>query len=764
MSSRLQLKHGLVAERDRLSTSADSLLVSEPSTGSKSRSKGNLYVLVSSATAGGRARDAAAVAAQTIQREYYYDESAGIPILLEKCFRSANRKLRGRDGSGIALGSIGIAVGVIRGNELYVATVGAVDAYLVRAARLLVPDHTAAPGIPAAELRVDVWRGELSVGDSLLLVSRRLTEAVGTEELKNAVVTLHPQSAVEHLHHLFVASGGEGSDAVLVVEASDLAGRDDGHRPASPQAGDAFGELAGGTQAELAGTEPRSTPAAAVAGGRGMIAGLTGAIGNAVDRLIDLVPRRRAAPRGFTPQVSRREAQRRGAIAILAFLAVILVVGVGVAAFPRLQEHTPADVSNATADFNSAKDKTDQALGSTGLPAVAADRAISLLQGAYADLQSAVTAGATTGVADLRARIVAGLDLLYNAHSATARQLVSLGATAQPSALEQGPIQDPKALYFIDAKANTVSRVDPTAASPTVKVVVKAGDTGVGTRSPIAAPRLLAAGGLDLLIVDSNGDLWSWRPSNKAGLGTLRKVVVKGDQVWGPGGVTDIATYPSDSQSYGIYVVLPALKQILKYSQFGDGSALSPPTNWLTDASDDPGQYLGMTIDFNMYSIVASAGSCDTACVGDTVVAHLAGHTVSGYHTGTLPDDGDLRPGHNYQLITNSGDKSSGRLYLYDALHQRVVVFNKTGGTYVEQWQTVPGGTAMSDVRGIQVVQPTDTTSTAPTVLYWLTSRGLYASPLVNVSQTPGASPSVNPSTVPVGPTQTPRKTPRTTP
>ena len=71
-------------------------------------------------------------------------------------------------------------------------------------------------------LRVEVWRGEIAVGDSLLLVSRNLTEVVGTEELKNAVVTLHPQSAVEHLHHLFVAAGGDGPDAVLAVEATEL--------------------------------------------------------------------------------------------------------------------------------------------------------------------------------------------------------------------------------------------------------------------------------------------------------------------------------------------------------------------------------------------------------------------------------------------------------------------------------------------------------------------------------------------------------------
>ena len=245
------------------------------------------------------------------------------------------------------------------------------------------------------------------------------------------------------------------------------------------------------------------------------------------------------------------------------------------------------------------------------------------------------------------------------------------------------------------------------------------------------------------------------------GLGTLRAVLVKGDQVWGPDGVTDIATYPSDSQNYGIYVVLPAAKQILKYSQFGDGSALSPPTNWLTDASDDPGQYLDMTIDFNMYSIVAAAGSCDTACVGDTVVAHLAGHTVSGYHVGALPDDGDLRPGHDYQLITNAGDKS-GRLYVYDASHQRVVVFNKTGGTYVEQWQTVAGGTAMADVKGIQVVQPTDTTSTADGPLL-ADQQGLYASPLVNVSHMPGepvGQPLADADRPFADAAQTPRRTP----
>ena len=86
-------------------TSADTMLVNEPATGSKVRTKGNLYLVVSSGKVGGRAREATALVADTIRREYYYDESAGIPICLEKAVRTANRKLRGsREGGGLPPG------------------------------------------------------------------------------------------------------------------------------------------------------------------------------------------------------------------------------------------------------------------------------------------------------------------------------------------------------------------------------------------------------------------------------------------------------------------------------------------------------------------------------------------------------------------------------------------------------------------------------------------------------------------------------------
>ena len=137
-----------------------------------------------------------------------------MPVCLEKAIKSADRQLRAsREGAGIAPAMLGVGVAVVRNNELYLATIGGVEAYLVRNARLLMPDRRSVPGLPGGSddaAGVDVWRGELSVGDALLVVARNMTETVGTEELKSAMLTLHPQAAVEHLHHLFVAAGGQG--------------------------------------------------------------------------------------------------------------------------------------------------------------------------------------------------------------------------------------------------------------------------------------------------------------------------------------------------------------------------------------------------------------------------------------------------------------------------------------------------------------------------------------------------------------------------
>ena len=146
MAVRLQMKLGLVPEADRLPDSPDQMVVVEPSVGSVARTKGSLYLLVSARGTGNKIAEAARAVADTIRTEYYYDESAGIRVCIRKAVQVANKQLaHQRDrlgmGSNDTDGPIGVGVAVVRGNELYVATVGPAEAYLIRQARLsTLPD------------------------------------------------------------------------------------------------------------------------------------------------------------------------------------------------------------------------------------------------------------------------------------------------------------------------------------------------------------------------------------------------------------------------------------------------------------------------------------------------------------------------------------------------------------------------------------------------------------------------------------------------
>ena len=248
MAVRLHMKLGVVAEHDRLADSPDTLVVVEPSVGSVARSKGHLYLLVTSRISSRHALEATRLAAETIRNEYYYDESAGIRVCLQKAIATANKRLAHQaDRLGLKTtdgnGPIGIGVAVVRGSEMYVATVGPAEAYLIRQARLsTLPDPHRERGLPSGDLEPDVWRGEISVGDSLILVSPNVIAKLGADELKDAMLTLHPQSAMEHLHHRFVAADGSGSDGAIAFEATEVSSTSRARtlvpvRPAEPLAG-----------------------------------------------------------------------------------------------------------------------------------------------------------------------------------------------------------------------------------------------------------------------------------------------------------------------------------------------------------------------------------------------------------------------------------------------------------------------------------------------------------------------------------------------
>ena len=399
MAARLQLKLGLVAEHDRLPDSPDTLVVVEPSVGSVARSKGHLYLLVTSRVSSRHALEATRLAAETIRNEYYYDESAGIRVCLQKAIATANKRLihqadrlglRSPEGNG----PIGVGVAVVRGNEMYVATVGPAEAYLIRQARLsTLPDPHRERGLPSSGLEPDVWRGEISVGDSLVLVSPNMVARLGADELKDAMLTLHPQSAMEHLHQRFVAADGSGSDGAIAFEATEVAPTTRARtlvpvRPSEPLAGAPDRSpipLADNVQAGAAAMTAAAGNAREAAGG---------ALERVVGRVQELMPRRKPAYRRVTPLASRRETQRRAAVAALALITVVGGLGLAVYAFGGTdQEGAIGSVNAGQAALDKARANLAEVSG-PGIDLIEDDpnEARNLLIEAYEELEKAETA------------------------------------------------------------------------------------------------------------------------------------------------------------------------------------------------------------------------------------------------------------------------------------------------------------------------------------------------------------------------------------
>ena len=162
-------------------------------------------------------------------------------------------------------------------------------------------------------------------------------------------------------------------------------------------------------------------------------------VAQAINRVLDLTPRRRTNYRRLgETAASRRETQRRAAIAVLAFIGVTAVLGVG---HVRLEPAPPGNAAVSTSPrarraFADAKQKADRVFG-TRRPASTTirPRRTNLLQSAWAALEQ----GPDVGRASTRRRstssaprVSTGLDELYGTvrgHAGPALRRPSLDAS-----------------------------------------------------------------------------------------------------------------------------------------------------------------------------------------------------------------------------------------------------------------------------------------------------------------------------------------------
>ena len=248
------------------------------------------------------------------------------------------------------------------------------------------------------------------------------------------------------------------------------------------------------------------------------------------------MPRRKPAYRRVTPLASRRETQRRAALALLA-----LRRGRRRPRARRLRLRRDRQAGRRISSVNAGQAALDKAredlakVKGPGIDLVAADpgEAKTLLTEAYQQLDAAerrqrqrggrrpaARAGGRRPGRALR-RGPGGLDDALHVH---ARPRAPTRSTSAPG---QGPGRRPVRPRPLDEdrlpdrpqEQEGHARRPRRARRPAARTV--------------ATPKFLAVGGLDLLILDSKNVLWRWRPSNATGKGTLVKIKVTGSAARG---------------------------------------------------------------------------------------------------------------------------------------------------------------------------------------------------------------------------------------
>ena len=731
MSNRLATRIGLLAGEDRAPDALDLVRFREPTTGSEVRTKGSLFLLAQVNGADAALGRAAAEALETIERDYYYDLSAGATGAISKALAAANRLLyHQRSRLGLTRrGGVSIVALVVRGREGHVAKLGPAVAVIVRDERMfeLPPPPSVDEEDPrlrerrvaeslgeALEIKPYTWEGELAAGDRVALLSRNVAQVVGVDEVQHALATLRPAAAVEHLHQLFQIRGGTGSDGLLAIELVELAATAATHQlePVHPEE-------------ELAGLPDRSPVPLADAighllhrGGDAIDAGQRGlahGILVGVNMALAFVPRRRAHYPTSIPRTALREEgrrRRRGLLGIAA-VAALLAVGASVASLPNPR---PTD---AILRASIARTAIAQALDLLGTVEERVDgrdlidrdpkRAASLLTSSLEAIDQASEAGVTPDSLDpLRGRIERGLDSIFAVgrllESSTVVDLRAAFTATDPVDMVMA---SDGSLWVAEVGRGRLIRVDPTTGAPTV--LYRAGQDLDGVTA--GAPWMIATAATDVVLLDRNRQAWRFdlveQVAHPLGLPGLGAVSAESRLL------TALQHRPP-LEIFNLYLVDGVTGEVLKWTP-GDVIPVrypNPPEPFLVERPDLPAaQARDVFADANLWLLQA--------------------HTVTRVNFGTplaqedysldLPPDATLRPDLDYRLLDGAtiGDRET--FYVYDAANARILAYQRADGSFLRQWlapRSGPQAGLLDDVRALSVASVAD----GPPVAYLLTA------------------------------------------
>lgn len=731
MSNRLGTRIGLLAGEERAPDALDQVRFRQPTVGAEVRTKGSLFLLAQVTGGDAALGRAAAEALEGIERDYYYDLSAGATGSISKALAGANRLLyHQRARLGITRrGGVSIVALVVLRREGHVAKLGPAAAVIVRDERMfeLPPPPSVDEEDPrlrerrvaeslgeALEIQPYTWQGELTAGDRIALLSRNVAQVVGVEEVQRALATLRPSAAVEHLHQLFKIRGGQGSDGLLAIEMVELAATAATHRlePVMPHE-------------ELAGLPDRSPVPLADAIGqllhrggdaidaaqRGVARGLL--VG--VNMALAFVPRRRARYPTSIPRTALREEgrrRRRGLIGIGA-VAAMLAVGASVASLPNPR---PTDAilraSIAREAIGEALDlleAVEERVDGRDLVDRDPTRAAGLLSDSLDAIGRAADAGVSAMALDpMRSRAERGLDAIF----AVGRLLESTTVADLQAALTGfDPIDMVAArdgsLWVAEVGRGRVIRFDP--ATGEAAVVYRSGQALDGGTA--GAPWMIATAATDVVLVDRARQAWRFdlveQVPHRMGLQGLGAVAPASR-------LLAALQHRPPLEIFNLYLVDSGSGELVKWTP-GDVIPVrypDPPEPYLVEPPDLPAaQARDLFVDANLWLLQA--------------------RTVTKVNFGTPlaqedysldpPPDASLRPALDYRLLDGAtiGDRET--FYVYDAANARILAYQRADGAFLRQWLAPRAGDAaglLDDVLALSVASVAD----GPPIAYLLTS------------------------------------------
>jgi serine/threonine protein phosphatase PrpC len=721
MSDRLATRLGLPAPEDRLPGALDVMRFHEPAVGALTRTKGSLLLLAQLTGGGPALARAAREALEQVERDYYYDLSAGALGSLGRALAAANRRLyhqRGKLGIPRRAGVSVIAV-AIRGREAHVAKLGPAAAVLIREGRMfeLPPPpavneedprvrqrRVAATLGEALEITPYTWKGELAAGDRMALVSRNLAQVVGVDELKHALGALRPRAAVEHLEQVFRIRDGKGSDGIIAIEIEQLHSTATTHRldpvhPAEP----------------LAGLPDQSPVPLADAIGHGLhrlgdaIDGAQALLGKVLlygfNFLLAFVPRRRPNyPRQITRTAEVEQGRRRrlGMLG-MGLVAAVLAVGMTVASYPSVHpaEAIPrAKVAReAITEAQALLAEVSQRVEGRDLIDRAPEAAKAALADAHAALERAQDAGISEDALErLRGRVDAGLDTIYQvARLGEVSTVADLAAAYTDLDPLDMVLSSDGGLWVIETGRGRVVRVEP--ASGELQVVYRAGQA-IGDATA-GEPWMIATAATDVVLIDRQRQGWRF---------DLRERDPRPLALPGMRGISSQSTLLAALQHrppleiFNLYAVDARGDRVMKWTP-GDVVPVvyrTPPEPFLLEEPDiPPGRARDLFVDVNLWLLHA--------------------RTVTRVNFGTPlaqpdysldpPPDAEVREPLDYRLLDGATVGDRDLFYVYDAANARIIAFQRADGAFVRQWMAPRDGDAagiLDDVRALHVASVAD--------------------------------------------------------